>query len=508
MPQSLHYYTEPSLVFGHGQVLQSAKDGLFLFGPVTRDVGISAIRYGLIGTPDGIALFKKWINDVQEVIEAPVEGSVQYRTFPGFANVFGVELPSSPICVLNVDAEGIRTALRIPDRHLAVHATVDLFLKPMQRFLTEEESFVSMWFVVIPEDVYALGRPQSTVPVSEQTESTALVDAKMAKSIATTPSLFPEDNDAAEPYYYEKHFHNQLKARLLEGPVRAVVQVVRETSIAPYSFLRRDGKPIRRVQDPATVAWNLCTTAFFKSCGRPWQLARVRNRVCYVGLVFKKLPASFSNKLACCGAQMFLDSGDGLVFKGAVGKWHSKESGEFHLDEASAKDLLTHVVRAYVAAHNEPPAELFIHAPSAFNDAEWSGFRDAVSSDTKLVGVRIRSTNSLKLFRAAQNPVLRGTAYLQSQRTGFLWTRGYVPYLKTYPGRENPNPLRIDVLRGAADISTVLEDVMNLTKLNYNACIYGDGFPVTLRFARAVGEILTAGPTQRDQPPLPFKHYI
>ena len=42
-------------------------------------------------------------------------------------------------------------------------------------------------------------------------------------------------------------------------------------------------------------------------------------------------------------------------------------------------------------------------------------------------------------------------------------------------------------------------DVLGLTKLNYNACIYGDGVPVTLRFADSVGEILTAAPRKSEQ---------
>jgi hypothetical protein len=82
-----------------------------------------------------------------------------------------------------------------------------------------------------------------------------------------------------------------------------------------------------------------------------------------------------------------------------------------------------------------------------------------------------------------------------------------VPRLRTYPGLEVPNPLYINISRGEADIQTVLADVLALTKLNYNACIYADGLPVTLKFANAVGEILTAGP-MKDTPPLPFKHYI
>jgi len=205
---------------------------------------------------------------------------------------------------------------------------------------------------------------------------------------------------------------------------------------------------------------------------------------------------------------MFLDSGDGLVFRGAVGPWRSEKTKQYHLSKEKAKELIGMVVTAYAEKHGHPPKELFVHAQNAFSDEEWAGFSEAVSPDTRIVGVRIKDTNGLKLYRPGEHPMLRGTAYLQSSRAGFLWTRGYIPYLSTYPGRETPNPLRIDVVRGDADLRIVMEDVLNLTKLNFNACIYGDGRPVTLRFADAVGEILTAGPVQQSQPPLPFKHYI
>ena len=38
-------------------------------------------------------------------------------------------------------------------------------------------------------------------------------------------------------------------------------------------------------------------------------------------------------------SQMFLGSGDGVVFKGAVGPWYSLTTSEFHLDEAKAKEI-------------------------------------------------------------------------------------------------------------------------------------------------------------------------
>lgn len=109
--------------------------------------------------------------------------------------------------------------------------------------------------------------------------------------------------------------------------------------------------------------------------------------------------------------------------------------------------------------------------------------------------------------RYGQNPVLRGTALLVDDRSAYLWTVGYTPRLETYPGREVPNPLTVKVRRGDAKIETVLEDLMALTKLNYNSAGFSDGLPVTLRFADLVGEILTAGP-DGGSTWLPFRHYI
>lgn len=43
-------------------------------------------------------------------------------------------------------------------------------------------------------------------------------------------------------------------------------------------------------------------------------------------------------------------------------------------------------------------------------------------------------------------------------------------------------------------------NLLALTKLNFNACIYGDGVPVTLRCADAVGEILTIGRARASCP--------
>jgi hypothetical protein len=305
----------------------------------------------------------------------------------------------------------------------------------------------------------------------------------------------------ASIYAYHLDFHNQLKARILDRG--AVLQIVRETSLSEVSEIAESK---RRLQDQATIAWNLCTTSFFKAGGRPWKLDSVRDGVCYIGIIFKKDAADPSGLNACCGAQMFLDSGDGLVFKGALGKW-SSETKSFHLSRKDATELITSVIEEFKQSSGAEPTEVFLHAKTRFNDEEWNGFRDALSENVKLVGVRISRSNDIKAYRSGSLPVLRGTWLKISDWRGYLWTTGYIPKLRTYAGREVPNPLSVEITRGISSIDRVMEDIMGLTKVNFNACIYGDGLPVTLRFADSVGEILTAGPTH-NLPPLPFRHYI
>ena len=500
----LQHIREPRLGFGHGQELDHPKDGLFLFGPLQDKANPAEMRIGIIGTPTGLKFFHEWAKSIRRYIPPGELDKPHHASWPGFQAVFGTRWPEEPLAELMVSEKAIYDSIRITDRHEAIFKTVDLFAEPILRYLRQNEAPPAIWFVVIPEEVHRYGRPKSFVPMEERIRGSQFLNLKIGRKILREGWLFPEDREAAEIYRYELNFHHQMKARLLDQ--KATIQIVRETTLTPHQLIK-NGHPVRRLQDPATVAWNLCTTAFFKASGKPWKLASVRPGVCYVGLVYKMDSTDPDASNACCGAQMFLDSGDGVVFRGAVGPWYSKELKEYHLNKEKASELMSLVVEAYRDIHGRPPTELFIHGKTRFNDDEWEGFRSVVPNETNLVGVRIRSTNDLKLYRPGKTPVLRGTAYLRTERMGYLWTKGFVPRLNTFPGWEVPNPLLIEIHKGKAELLRVMTDVMGLTKVNFNACQFADGQPVTLKFADAVGEILTAAPVS-NLPPLPFRHYI
>ena len=507
------YLCEPMLQFGYGQELGYPRDGLFLFGPCDASEKLGTTRFGLIGTPDGIRRFQKWSQQITRYIEVPKPGprsravEPQHVPFPGYAEAFRSEWPTQTTDVIgDLDPDEINRVLHLANRHEAIHAAVDLFVSPLIRENNRLENPPSFWFVIVPEVVYELGRPLSTVPKEERITGGITISQRRARELKVQPTLFGAEDKEACVYEYATHFRRQLKARLLKE--RIVTQIVRETTLTPDEFLKENGMPLRRVEDPATIAWKLGTGAYYKGGGRPWQLAKVRNGVCYVGLVYKRSELSTDSRHACCAAQMFLTDGEGVVFRGALGPWFHTDTKQFHLDAPAAYHLTQLVIEEYKREHATPPAELFIHATSAFTEDEWTGFEEGCGKGTNIVGVQITDAfDDLKLFRPGAYPVMRGTALITDERSAYLWTSGYVPRLDTYMGPETPNPILVRVQRGRCDLETVLKDVLGLTKINFNSCLNNDRLPVTINFANAVGDVLIAAPMD-SEPRLPFKFYI
>lgn len=507
------FVTEPMLQFGYGQRMAYPRDGLFLFGPSGDTSHLPVTRYGVIGTPEGVRRFRDWSSRLANPIPVPEPGlrskavEPHHVLFPGFAAAFKSEWPKEPHGIIDdLDAAEIHRSLHFTNRHEAIHAAVDLYVSRLIKENSRSENPPSFWFVVIPEIVYELGRPLSTVKKDDRIAGTVTLTKRRAQELEKAPTLFGIEEQDADVYKYATHFRRQLKARLLKE--RIVTQIVRETTLTPNEFVKTNGAPLRKVEDPATIAWKLGTGAYYKAGGKPWQLADVRPGVCYVGLVYKVSDLASDARHACCAAQMFLSDGEGIVFRGALGPWYHTDTRQFHLDGPSAKNLIQMVIAEYRMQHGAPPAELFIHATSAFTDEEWNGFRDACDAQTNLVAVQILDLkNDLKVYRPGAYPVIRGSAVKVSDTSAYLWTSGYVPRLDTYMGPETPNPISVRILRGICPLSTVLSDILGLTKINFNSCLYNDRLPVTIRFANEVGDVLISAPLE-GEPRLPFKFYI
>ena len=512
IPLKTIHIDEPYLYFGHGQKSDHPKDGLYLYGPHSGPIRPKEISVGAIGTKDGLRFLRRWAIEVGSFIAVPPPGKtdkqnrIHLSSFPGLEEAFGVWMNPGDFAQREIDSKILDEATRTANQHEAVRKAVDIYIREVEEHDANEERSVDVWLFVLPDFVFERCKPLS------KRRGLPLLKGDFAKSQrerSDLPLLADVIDQSDEEIFDDvPDFHRQVKARLLM--LGHTSQLLRESTLAPNEFLNSAGYPIRMLQDPATVAWNIATGLYYKTQPEPpWRLADVRPRVCYIGLVFKLIPND-PREHACCAAQMFLNEGDGMVFRGANGPWKTADY-EYHLKGQEAKKLIAKALQTFKEKHGEPPKEFFIHGRNTFNNDEWKAFAKATPKETTLVGVRIKTTTGdTKLFRDGDYPVMRGSAVILNDRNAYLWTNGFVPRLDTYIGPETPNPLFVTVLRTTGEfpnIETVLSDIMSLTKINYNACNYNDSLPVTMRFADRVGDVLTMG-SSKDSEKQQLKFYV
>ena len=506
------YIPEPDLCFGHGQICDHPKDGLFLYGPHSGPTRSKEISIGAIGTTRGLNYFRNWAIQLGGFISIPPPGKtdkehrLHLSNFPGIEETFGLVVSPGEFVECKISLEELEVATRTENQHEAVRKAVDLYIQGIERYDKNEERTVDIWVFILPELIFERCKSQAKRTGLDLIKGDF---SKKQKERFEMPLLAGVIDQSDEDIFDDvPDFHRQVKARLLK--LGHTSQLLRETTLAPDEFLNKAGYPTRRLQDPATVAWNLATGLYYKTQPEPpWKVANVRPGVCYIGLVFKNIPND-PNDHVCCAAQMFLNEGDAVVFRGANGPYKTGDY-EYHLKAPEAKKLITKVLETFHDKHGTMPAELFIHGKTYFNNEEWEAFCEAAPVGTNIIAVRIKTTNGeTKLFRNGDYPVIRGTALLLDERSAYLWTSGYVPRLDTYIGPETPNPLHITILQSTGDlpgIQTVLTDIMGLTKINYNACNYNDGLPVTIKFAEKVGDVLVMG-SAKDAEKQPLKFYV
>ena len=230
---------EPLLEFRFGQRLVYPRDGLFLYGPV--DGGRTEVHYGAIGTSAGIARLERWTGMVGGFVPPPPprKGArliePQHVAYPGFGAAFNTPWPVTPrTTVATIDSEKLAKALRIANRNEAIKAAVDIYVTPLIAAAARMEDPPTFRFVVIPEEVYELGRPLSKVPLPERVRGSVRMTKGEALKLEEQHTLFGIEEAEAEVYKYSTHFRRQLKARLLNDKI--VTQIVRETTLAPGDF--------------------------------------------------------------------------------------------------------------------------------------------------------------------------------------------------------------------------------------------------------------------------------
>lgn len=486
---NLESIEEPELEFGgHGRHVD-IRQGLTLFGPLDVDASQTRrIRIGIVGTQQTVDGLLQWLAKCRNGVAAKKSGR-QPNLFPAFPG-FGDESP------FKADFELDRALTRIlPPRELRAIAEASHYgalVRGVELVAGEirsvsEAGRPAVVLVALPPELVGLD--------DEDDDEEAGVERDASDSSGLPDEVvFGSDLD----------FHHMLKAEVMKfgQPIQIVLPSTYDPS-AKTRAAKDDGR--RQLQDEATRAWNLHTALYYKGNYRPWRIMRnvADLKTCFVGISFYR--SLDRANLMTSMAQVYDERGEGVIVRGKPVALR-KDDPIPHLSAEDAFALLDRALREYREEHKHAPARVVLHKSSTYSADEMKGLNKAVDEHALEVADFLVIAKVLtRLYRDGRYPPLRGTMLSLDDKNHLLYTRGSTPYYATYPGLYVPRPLRFQIAQGQESPRRLAEEVLALTKLNWNNTQFDGGEPITMRVAHGVGKVLKyVGESASVQPKYSF----
>lgn len=463
---------EPELEFGQGRHID-IRFGIANYKPLDyRDaLAPKTIPLGIVGTERSISDLRSWLDICSQGIEA--KASNQPNLFPSFPG-FGEESPFDAKLVFDARLERQLSVRDLP-------TSVDH--KGYNAFITDLAD------TYIKEAEACSERGASVVVCALPLEALNLIDPED-----------PDPEDVETPETLAQDFHDLLKARAMQiqsvNPIQIVLPMTYTENVRRKQ--KRKKASTRKLQDPATRAWNFHTALYYKAGGAPWRLIRDEADLtcCFVGVSFYK--TLDGSTIFTSSAQVFNERGHGLIVRGSPAKI-TKDDRNIHMTGDGAYKLITDALAAYRGEHRTMPARVVVHKTSPFDEEEIDGFIKGIEErNVEFYDLVNISRSYTRLFRVGLYPPLRGTAIIVDEDRALLYSRGGIEFFQTYPGMYVPRPIDILAVDSDRSVSAITKEVLALTKMNWNNTQFDNSMPITLQAARKVGRILKyVGPNDR-----------
>lgn len=483
MNSMLTYLREPKLQFGDDQH-PDIRYGIMNFGPydIREQRRPTAIKLAIIGTATDIASATRWIQRCGGTIagkDSPKHNL--FAPFPGFSRDTRFECD----CVL---AGSLTSELRGSDiTDLKKHALFN------DRVTAAVEFYL-----------------QHLIAVTRKKPDVILVVMSLELlSLLGEETVGGGDDSIALPSTRQRNrgkfnFHDMLKARALHLGIP--IQMARPSTF-DRSLQRKekdDFAKSRSIQDEATCAWNFFIALYYKAGGYPWRLIRDASdlKTCFIGISFYE--SLDRSRLNTSVAQVFDERGHGLLVQGGVVHRDAVDR-QPRMDEPSTYTLLKEALESYRGEHGHSPARVIVHKSSTFNAAELAGAKSALKEkDVFRYDLLSVSDSWMRLTRNGYYPPLRGTLWQIDERRSLLYTNGSVQMYEEYPGLWVPRSLLIHHGECQTDRQQIAEEILTLTKMNWNNSQITAIEPITIRAARQVGRIIKYADAKQKNVPYWF----
>lgn len=472
---------EPKLAFGSGASSIEPRVALVAHGPADNR-RIKEIRLGVVGPESDVAAARVWLERLNHFQAAKEGNTHRYRDWPGGELALGAKFLVEPAFIRTLDQTRFELARQRRDRE-GFDELLDLFDSKITSLFGDVQPDCIL--VCFPEDIADLRVMNPSLTPQERRALEVLRREEEDDQLSLfAPS--PEDLAAAEELRTKaddllfRSFYRALKARQMTHVNPVPLQVLRSDTVE---------RPDDKGQSFATRLWNLAATLYYKAGGLPWRPGDLSPNVCFVGISFHHLKRGANNLVYASVAQAFSTEVEPFALKGAVIPRSQRRNKQPYLMEDQAKNLLQDVLTAYEARAGVLPSRLVVHKTSTYAPEEEVGFRKAVSGQVPACDlIWIRNTPFRLVRKGTQEPA-RGTLCTVGDEH-FLFTSGYVPWWKEYPGPHIPAPIQIGSA-GETDIRQRALEILSLSKMNWNSTDGLSRLPITLSFAKKVGALMT-----------------
>lgn len=487
-PLAMHL-EEPILLFGGDHQAVDPKAGLSLFGTYTASR--SPINIGIIGDNTTVAQAERVLRGITRKIPGPNKYPAWTPSFPGISpqTPFGCDLNVEDKWICTIKSRDVDDLGSIKSRSKRIGAGIRLITSHMAA-VEDRDEMPDVFVCAIPQKMFRLcigtgfqgkagrGRRGGT-----------MVDGSLEKLYSY---FTDEDLEQYEQTVIDEtadNFHSALKAQAMRFTPRT--QMIRPDTLDALTSSEQQDQT--KLQDDATVAWNLAAALLYKSGRRLWRPANMPGDVCFVGVSFYRVRRMLGGAMGTSMAQVFTPEGEGFVMRGDEFPWASR--GPPHLDGTSSESLLRGAIKMYTKQTGDRlPRRIVLHKSSKYTAEELEGFKRAADGvDYDFVAI-LDGSSKIAVFREGEQPVLRGTIVELPGGRCLLYTSGHVPFLGLYPGPHTPNPLEIAEHFGDSTPKQICKEIMMLTKLNWNSANFASHLPITLQFSRKVGEIMKEAP--------------
>jgi hypothetical protein len=482
LPLKIDVLPEPYIEFANTGRHVDPRRGLAENGPADNH-GLRRIRVGRVGLPEDIEASRAWFKRIGAFAPAYENNSHRFRDWPGLKAALNCEFVIDDAVIRPIEPAIYNALFRDALTGRSFNELVELFDGRISSLFGDEAPDCIV-VCIKPE----LGDLRVANPGLTPEERKAL-EVLRAEEESDQLALFqpsPDELKAAEALYT---MADDLLFRTFYRAIKA--KTMTHDEAVPIQILRRDtvDRPDAKGQSFATRFWNFSTSLYYKARGIPWRPTDLPKNVCFVGVSFHHMKRRSGHLVYASVAQAYSTDVQPFALKGANIDHDQRIDRQPYLNEAQASGLLEDVLNQYFDRAGVMPNRVVIHKTSGFQEEEVAGFKKATKDRVATVDcVWLRST-SFRMVRKGLEEPWRGTLCTLADQS-YLFTGGYVPWWNEYPGMHIPAPLEIGSA-APSDMRERSKEILTLTKMNWNSSEGISRLPITLLFARRVGELMS-----------------